>query len=223
MHGNFVHHRDTVLKLAQGELPLEQQRELLRQKDRILLGMIPFVGAIVELTKGNIVEGTRGLILDTVGAFVGGAGSTLRPLIKSTKVVAPFGAKAFRVLEKGVLVVSGFLNPLDGSASLLNGAARGVFAVPKLLSKALRPSVLTTLGSVEEKLRLCLGVHSSLFSRSPMTQGGNSQPAAHVGRNHSVPVNAVQVDGQWYAINPSTGLPNGTPLDGFEPLGTEAA
>lgn len=223
MHGNFVHHRDTVLKLAQGELPLEQQRELLRQKDRILLGMIPFVGAIVELTKGNIVEGTRGLILDTVGAFVGGAGSTLRPLIKSTKVVAPFGAKAFRVLEKGVLVVSGFLNPLDGSASLLNGAARGVFAVPKLLSKALRPSVLTTLGSVEEKLRLCLGVHSSLFSRSPMTQGGSSQPAAHVGRNHSVPVNAVQVDGQWYVINPSTGLPNGTPLDGFEPLGTEAA
>jgi len=70
--------------------------------------MIPFVGAIVDLAKGNIIEGTRGLLIDTAGAFLGGAGTAVRSLVKSTKVVAPFGAKAFRVLEKGVSVVSAF-------------------------------------------------------------------------------------------------------------------
>lgn len=223
MYGNFVHHRDTVVKLAQGELKLEQQREMLRQNDRILLGMIPFVGAIMELAKGNIVEGTRGLILDTVGAFVGGAGSATGALIKSTKVVAPFGAKAFRVLEKGIVVVSGFLNPLDGAADLLHGAARGVIAVPKLLNKAPKPLLLSTLGVVEEKLRLCLGVHSGLLNRAPAAHGGSRQPPTQAVNNHSVAVDAVPVDDKLYAANPRNGLPLGTPLDGVQLLGAKAA
>lgn len=102
MQGNFIHHRASVLKVAHGMLPLEQKREILRRNDSILLSMIPFVGAVIDLTKGNIVEGMRGLIIDTAGAFAGGAFGTLKPLVKSTKAVAPFGVKAFRVLEKGL-------------------------------------------------------------------------------------------------------------------------
>lgn len=222
MSGNFVHHRDTVLQLAQGKLPLEQQRELSAHRDQVLLGMIPFVGAIMDLAQGNIVGGTRGLIIDTVGALLGGAGSTVKPLFKSTKVVAPFGAKAFRVLEKGVSVVSGFLNPLDGTADLLHGATRGIFALPKLLDKAPKPALLTTLGSVEEKMRTCLGVSRALKQpqaiRSPA-----GQMATHNGHNYSVLVQAVQMGSYWYATDPTTHLPIGTPLDGFKPLNATAA
>ncbi len=214
MQGNFIHHRDTVLKAAEGKLPLEQRREVLRRNDSILLGMIPFVGAIMDLTKGNWVEGTRGLIIDTVGAWVGGAGATLGPLVKSTKVVAPFGAKAFRVLEKGVAVVSGFLNPLDGSADLLVAGAKGIFSVPKLLSKAPKTAMLRTLGAVEEKLRTYLGVSSGVQQQAT-AQGAGPQAATCDVSYHGISVKAMQVDGLWYATDPKTDLPVGTPLEGF--------
>ena len=217
MQGNFVHHRDTVLVAAKGSLGLEQQREVLRRNDGILLGMIPFVGAIMELAKGNIVEGTRGLIIDTVGAFVGGAGSGVNTLLKSTKVVAPFGSKVFRVLEKGVAAVSGFLNPLDGSADLLALGAKGVFVVPKLLSKTPRASVLTTLGSVEEKLRTYLGVEAGL-KQVEADLAVQSKPGTFSGIMNGISVNALQVEGKWYAMHPQTGSPVGTPLEGAEAL-----
>ncbi len=217
MQGNFIHHRDSVLEVAQGMLPLEQQREMLRRNDSILLSMIPFVGAVIDLTKGNIVEGMRGLMIDTVGAFVGGAFGTLKPLVKSTKAVAPFGVKAFRVLEKGVSVVSGFLNPLDGTADLIVAGGKGLVALPKALGRAPNPSGLLKLGVVEEKLRTCLGVSNPLKApRNAQEQA--AQPVAHNGHNHSIPVHAVQTDGHWYATHPKTGLPTGTPLDGFEAL-----
>lgn len=213
MQGNFIHHRDSLLKIAQGELPLEQNREVLRRNDNILLSMVPFVGAIMDLARGNWVEGTRGLLIDTVGAFVGGAGSTLGPLVKSTKVVAPFGAKAFRVLEKGVTVISGFLNPLDGSADLLVAGAKGIFAVPKLLSKAPNPNLFIALGAVEEKLRTYLGVSGGV--RKLATSQGGKHAGTSDGHYHGRSVSAVQAQGQWYATDPETGWPIGTPLDGF--------
>ncbi|MBK3473512.1 hypothetical protein JJD61_22685 [Pseudomonas carnis] len=217
MQGNFIHHRASVLKVAHGMLPLEQKREMLRRNDSILLSMIPFVGAVIDLTKGNIVEGMRGLIIDTAGAFAGGAFGTLKPLVKSTKAVAPFGVKAFRVLEKGVEVVSGFLNPLDGAADLMAAGGKGLVALPKALGRASNPSVLLKLGVVEEKLRTCLGVSNQLQAPHNVQEQA-VQPGAHNGHNHSIPVYAVQTDGRWYATHPKTGLPTGTPLDGFEAL-----
>lgn len=213
MEGNFIHHRDSVLKIAQGELPLEQQRQLSRANDRMLLSMIPFVGAIMELAKGNIVEGTRALVIDTVGALLSGAGSTIRPLVQSTKVVAPFGAKAFRVLEKGVTAVSAFLNPLDGGADLLGNTAKGVFVLPNLLKSAPKITVLTNMFAIEGKLRAFLGVHLGLRQLQQLET--TEQKPAHNGHNHAVPVHALQVNGQWYATNPQNGAPMGTPLDGF--------
>ncbi len=212
MQGNFAHHRDTVLKIARDELPLEQKREVSRRNDAILLGMIPFVGAFIELFNGNIVAGTRGLIVDTFGALLGGAGATLGPLVKSTKMVAPFGAKAFRVLEKGVAVVSSFLNPLDGAADLLINGSKGLIAVPKLLSKAPKPSILTTLGAAEEKLRTFLGVQAEV------AKNHERQHATFNGHYNSVSVQATQVYGSWYATHLKTGLPTGTPLEGFKAL-----
>lgn len=214
MQGNFIHHRDTVLRAARGELPLEQNREVLRRNDAILLGMIPFVGAIMDMAKGNWVEGSRALLIDTVGALVGGAGATFGPLVKSTKAIVPFGSKVFRVLEHGVTVISGFLNPLDGSADLLAAGAKGVFAVPKLLSKAPRPAMLARLGAVEEKLRTYLVVNSGLEQLA--TDQNKVQPGAtSTGHYHGVSINAMQIDGLWYATDPETGLAVGTPLDGF--------
>lgn len=217
MQGNFIHHRDSVLKYAQGQLPLEQQREVSQRNDSILLSMIPFVGAIVDLAKGNIIEGTRGLLIDTVGAFLGGAGAAVRSLVKSTKAVAPFGAKAFRVLEKGVSVVSAFLNPIDGAADLLVNSAKGVLALPRVLSRVPNVSAFANMLAAQEKLRAFFGVQVAI-DRAVATHDGSQQAAAHNGHNHAVPVRAVQVGGRWYAVNPESGLPIGTPLDGYRPL-----
>jgi hypothetical protein len=218
MQGNFIHHRDSVLKYAQGQLPLEQQREVSQRNDSILLSMIPFVGAIVDLAKGNIIEGTRGLLIDTVGAFLGGAGASVRSLVKSTKAVAPFGAKAFRVVEKGVTVVSAFLNPIEGAADLLVNGAKGVLALPHVLSRVPNVSAFANMLVAQEKLRAFFGVRAAL-DRSAATPNGSLQAAAHQGHNHGVPVRAVQAGEHWYAVNPQNGLAVGTPLDGYRRLG----
>ena len=222
MQGNFIHHRDTVVKFARGELKLEQQREVLARNDSILLSMIPFVGAVIDLTKGNIVEGMRGLMIDMSGALLGGAGASARALAKSVKVVAPFGAKAFRVLEKGVSMVSAFLNPLDGAADLMVGGAKGLIAVPKLLSGAPRAKAFASMLIAQEKLRTYFGVQAGL-RQSVNAQGGAPQTLAPSGHNHAVPVQAVLSNGVWYAMNPKNGLPTGTPLDGYKPSGAQAA
>jgi hypothetical protein len=217
MQGNFVHHRDSVMEFAKGRLPLEQRREISRRNDSILLSMIPFVGAVIDLSKGNTVEGMRGLIIDTAGAFLGGAFATVKPLVKAAKGIAPFGAKAFRVMEKGVGVVSGFLNPFDGTADLMVAGGKGLIALPTAMSKAPRPSVILKLGVAEEKLRTCLGVGSQL-TPSAVVKEQAAQLVPHNGHNNSVPVHAVQIDGRWYATSPKTGLPTGMPLESFEPL-----
>lgn len=219
MQGNFVHHRDSIVKAAQGKLPLEEHREILAENQRILLGLVPYVGAIADLVDGNIVDGTRGLIIDTVGAFLGGAGSAAKSFTNATKVVAPFGVKAFRVLESGVQVLSAFLNPFDSSADLLAAGFKGVFAAPRLLARTPSKYLVSSLPGLEEKLRAYLNVRRGDVSQkaNPDSDEKSLQPN---GENHSVPVRALQVGGNWYAIHPKSGLPFGTPLDGFTPLAT---
>lgn len=222
MEGNFVHHRDTVLKIARGELPLEQRREVLKTNKRILLSMIPFVGAIVDLIEGKVVDGIKGLVLDTAGAFLGGAGSTLKGVGKALKTVAPFGAKSMRVLESGVKVVNGFLNPFAGSAKILVGATRGLFALPTQSGKALKPPLATTMWSIEEKIRTFLNTRDAV-GKNQIAPAGDKPPATHNGHNQDVPVNAVQIGEYWYATNPATRLPLGTPMDGYKPLNATGA
>ncbi|MFL1503099.1 hypothetical protein ACI77N_18260 [Pseudomonas sp. S191] len=217
MQGNFVHHRDTVLKAAKGELPLEEQRTLLSNNKSILLSMIPFVGAMMDFSNGKFVEGTKGLIVDTAGALIGGAASSLKPLIKSTKVIAPFGAKAFQVLEKGVVTVSAFLNPLDGSADLLVAGTKGILALPKLLAKSPQLDALAALGAVEEKLRTYLAVSSGVKKAGKASKTG-LQSVSSEGEKKKGDGTTTQVDGFLYVINPRTGLPMGTPLDVSNPL-----
>jgi hypothetical protein len=157
-------------------------------------------------------------LIDTVGAFLGGAGSAVRSLVKSTKVVAPFGAKAFRVVEKGVTVVSAFLNPIDGAADLLVNGAKGVLALPHVLSRVPNVSAFANMLVAQEKLRAFFGVRAAL-DRSTATPNGSPQSTAHQGHNHGVPVRAVQAGEHWYAVNPQNGLAVGTPLDGYRRLG----
>lgn len=216
MQGNFVHHRGSVLKFARGELPLEKQREALARNDQILLGMIPFVGAVMDLAKGNLVEGSRSLLIDTVGALLGGAGGAIKGLVKSTKVVAPFGAKAFRIAEKSIGAISGLLNPLDGAADLMAAGAKGVIAAPRLLSKASKPAGPLNILAAQEKFRTYLG------TRGGMAQAANAsetrQPnTAQSGQSQGVPVVAIASGNTWYAVNPQSGLPWGTPLVDFKP------
>lgn len=219
MQGNFVHHRDSVLKIAQGQLPLEERREISRHNDSILFGMIPFVGALKDLANGKTVEGTRGLVIDTAGFLLGGG---LAPaaggVIKSTKVVVPFGAKAFHALEKGVVVISGIFNPLDGVGDLMVGAAKGLIALPKTLKNGFTvqtASLLGVLGSVEEKMRTFMAVQSGVKKVSKTTSRLGSD--VDNGQSESGSAKTQKIDGRPYAINPLSGLPFGTPLDGYQP------
>lgn len=227
MQGNFIHHRDSVLKLAVGQLPLEEQRTILDENDNILLGMIPFVGAITDIANGNIIEGTRGLFFDTLGALVGGAASSIKPLVKASKAVAPFGAKVFNVMQKGVLAVSSFLNPFDGAADMLVAAGRGVVALPRLANNITRIPIGGKLGAVEEKVRTGLSLRSLKSPRKVLKRKSgereDERPVKSSGKVGSKPVDAVKVGERWYATNPSNGLPIGTPLEGFEPSVTMTA
>ena len=227
MQSNFIHHRDDMLKFAIGQLPLEEQRELARENDKVLLGMIPFVGAIVDLANGNTFDGIKALFLDSLGAVIGGAGSSVKALIKSTKAVAPFGAKAFNVMEKGVQLVSSFLNPLDGAADMTIAAGRGVAAIPKLANNAAKLSPGSFLLGVEEKARAAFSLRNvknsgRVFKRTKVEQEDKDSETV-TGKVGSKPIDAVKVGQSWYATNPENGLPIGTPLEGFVPLRAASA
>ncbi len=170
LQGNFIHHRDSVLKYAQGQLPLEQRREVSQRNDSILLSMIPFCRGHRGPGQGQYHRGYAGLV-DRYGRCVsrwrGNGGALVGQIHQGRRA---FGAKAFRVLEKGVSVVSAFLNPVDGAADLLVNSAKGVLALPRALNSAPNVSAFANMLAAQEKLRTFLR-----RTRGNRSRGGNAQ------------------------------------------------
>lgn len=236
---NLYEGDEQMLQRAEGTLPLEIKREALVRDKAILKGLVPFLGAYQEFSDGNIGSGLFALSLD-IGGLIIGAGGQVRSLLRATKTLVPnplgsavrrlgstvaplaprkawakpvasFSDRAFNFIKESALLVNGVMNPADGYAQLTEAAVKGVFKLSRLapgasmLGKA-SPHLIT----IEEKLRAYW-----------LAGGWDSAPAprqsGQAGTSQGVAVVASRVSGVWYALNPETGKPDGTPLSDFNP------
>lgn len=238
---NFYEPTESMLQRASESLPLEKHREARARDHAFLLGFVPFVGAYQEFKQGNISAGLTNLALDVVGVAIG-AGSQARALIRSARALVPsrltqlvtrlkpsaiavpqvkagasFSDRAFDFIKQSGLFTSAALNPLDGYPQMINAATKGLVKLPALLAGGAMKwgKTVPHLVTAEEKLRAYLLVAAGQASgaEAPVV----TPTAGKAGRYREVDMHATPYNGRWYAIDPRSGAPFGTPLNGFEP------
>lgn len=236
---NFYESQDMMFKRAKGVLPLEQHREAVARDHKILLGLVPFVGAYQELAAGNIGSGLFSLALDVGAVALAAAGrarsliragralaqtpvtgvlrrmtSTVSPLVAKTtwaKPVASFSDKAFDFIKESVLFTSAALNPFDGYPQMASAAVKGLTKLPVLVAGGIKKlgKAAPHLITAEEKTR------SYLMAASGNTATPVSPEVGFSGTSQGIAVRAMNHNGRWYAIDPLNGRPFGVPLSEF--------
>lgn len=183
---------------------------------RMLLSLIPFVGAMADLVEGKTGDGAKGLMIDFLSFFATGGWSGLKAFGKGLKMLIPFSGTPFTLaaLKGGVTYIRGLFNPLEAIPSIFRGGVNGVKGLGKVAN-----GVPVHIGSniylpvtTFEQWRWLSGASDSVF--------GNRRknfPGARKGFSGGQEVLAVQKNGSWYAINPVSHKPEGTPLEHFRP------
>lgn len=200
--------------------PFDSGKVFTLENMRTVLSLIPFVGAIMDIGDGNVGAGLKGLAID-FGAFVITGGlSGARKFFSGLKALIPFSGRAFTMTEaKGAVpFFRSLFNPLDGLSDVLKVGPKAVGATKQVLSGDLVPLgagfYLST--TAFEKCRWGVGVYETLGTQA-VGQVRDRHPGSTVGMSQNCALYAVQIDAKWYAIDPVTQQPAGTPLEDFTP------
>jgi hypothetical protein len=177
---------------------------------RMVLSMIPFVGALADLAQGQVAAGVKGLLLDFASFAVTGGLGAVNKFFKGFKTVLPFGGRAlsYKGLKGTSALLRSLFNPLDGVVDLFKSAPRVVGAVKVVASSQLK---FVRGATAFERSRWCLGVYGSLSPAHEAPKNANHKFGSCLGET----LYAVQIDNQWYAIDPRTQKPTGVPLTDF--------
>lgn len=177
---------------------------------RTLLSLIPFIGGLADIIEGNVGTGIKGLIIDFTSLVATGGLAAAKSLLKGLKVLVPFSNRAFAMRElKGTLpFLRSLFNPLDGAVDVLKTAQRALAGQFVAAGPGL---VMAT--TAFEKCRWGVGLYSEL-SASPTIV---ADPGGRQGVSQGQALRAVLLDSAWYAIDPLTHKPTGTPLADFTP------
>lgn len=184
---------------------------------RMVLSLIPFVGAIAEIADGNISAGLKGLVIDFASfAFTGGLAGA-RHFFRGLKTVVPFSSRAFTMTEaKGATqFFRSLFNPLDGAFDVLRVGPKAVSAIKQVFkgeSVCISPDFYLSTTAFE-KCRWGLSAYDTLVPQ----QASGAYPGSQLGMSQSHPLYAVQINAKWYAIDPATLTPTGAPLEDFKP------
>lgn len=175
---------------------------------RLVLNLIPFVGAVTELAEGNVAAGVKGLLIDFASFVVTGGLGAASKFYKGFKVILPFGGRAFSLkgLQGGPALFRGLFNPLDGVVDVFKSGAWALGSA-KVVTKAKLKFVRGA--TVVERSRWGLGIYETVDNATPENAGHR------LGRSKDVQLYATQKDNQWYAIDPVSQKPTGTPLTDF--------
>lgn len=183
---------------------------------RTVLSLIPFVGALTDLVEGNTGEGVKGLLIDLASFVATGGLAGAKSFAKGVKLLMRFNGKPFSTVA------------LKGAGTFLRGVFNPVESVPEILRAT--PNALATfalgrpfrIGSSAllpvktfEQWRWTMGARDALFA-GPGTSA-NHWAGSRKGFIGNQQVDAVQKQGSWYAINPLTQRPEGSPLERFVP------
>lgn len=223
--GNYSGHRQALIDHANAVLPSEDNvrgyvnRLMNKENGRALVSMISFIGPLVDIYEGNIKDGLKGLAIDTL-LFIGAGGlQAARKAWKAIKFASRLNKQAFRVsvIQEGTALLRGIFNPGEGFFGLPNHPSR--------LGNFLRRSHK----GVPVRIGMGVFVPVDLFAKarfakdaaptvSEMLKKANAKPMTPVeGTVNEVTLKAIKEQEKWYAIDPDSGLPGGSPLPGFTP------
>lgn len=190
--------------------PFGAQDTLSPSNLRMVLSFIPFVGALADLGEGKVAAGLKGLLIDFASFAVTGGLGALNQFFKGFKTVLPFGGRALSYSGfKGTpALLRSLFNPLDGVVDLFKSGPRavgGFTMVANAQSKVIRGA------TAFERSRWCLGVYENVSLSHAAPKNANHTFGSCLGET----LYAVQIENQWYAIDPQTQKPTGVPLTNF--------
>jgi hypothetical protein len=224
--GNYSGHRQSLIEHANTVLPSEDNprgyvnRLMNKENGRALVSMISFIGPLVDIYEGNIKDGLKGLAIDAL-LFIGAGGlQAARKAWRAIKFASRLNKQTFRasVLKEGTALLRGIFNPGEGFFGLPSHPSR----LGDFLRRARK--------GVAVKVGMGVYVPADLFAKArfvndttptiaEMLKKANSKPMTPVqGTVNQVTLKAIKEGEKWYAIDPDSGLPLVSPLQGFIPL-----
>lgn len=218
---SFDERRDALTGYANQPTHLQRQRAFPFGADdvfspnnlRMVLGLLPFVGAVADLVEGNVAQGLKGLLIDfTSFAATGGVG-VAKNFFKGLRRVLPFNGRPFAMGElKGAApLFRSLFNPLDGTIGILKSGQKAPSLIKSFLKGELR--VLDTgvylPATTFERCRWGAGIYSAVAAGPP----AGAQSGTYAG----LELYAIHKNNHWYGVNPHTFETGGAPLQGFVP------
>lgn len=188
---------------------------------RMVLGLLPFVGAIADIAEGNVAQGLKGVLIDLASFTATGGAVAAKKFLRGLKMVLPFNGRAFtlRGLNGAAPFFRSLFNPLDGALGVLKTGQRAPSLIKNFLKGELRllDTGLYLPATAFEKCRWGAGVYGSVVAGR--AAGGQQ------GTCDGLELYAVQKNNHWYGVNPYTLETGGAPLQGFvpQPAATQAS
>lgn len=223
--GNYSEHRQALIDNANAVLPSEDNvrgyvnRLMTKENGRALVSMISFLGPLVDIYEGNVKDGLKGLAIDTLLLLGAGGLKAASNAWKAIRFSSRLNRQAFRasVLKEGTALLRGIFNPGEGFLGLPSQPSR----LGRFLRRA-HKGVPVKVGmgvyvpvDVFAKTRF---VRDSAPTISEMLRKANATPVTPIqGMVNQVMLKAIKVQQKWFAIDPDSGVPFGSPLQGFTP------
>ena len=224
---SFDGKRDALLEHANQPTKLHSRRTypfasgkvFSSENARLMLRLIPFVGAVFDFAQGKVAEGLTGLLIDFASFVATGGLTGARQFFSGMKMLIPFSRKAFSMsgLKGAGSFFMSVFNPLAGAVDVLKAGPKSLAATRKILmGEAARvgPGIYMT-NTIMEKIRWITGAKDTPFTDIAPSAG--QWPGSRFGTSQNREMYAIQKNGQWYAIDSTTLRPTGAPLAQFTP------
>ncbi len=184
---------------------------------RMMLSLIPFVGAISDIAQGNVKEGLKGLLIDFASFAATGGLSGASRFLRGVKKLVLFNGKSFSLpgLKDAAPLLRSLFNPLDGTVDVFKSGSNTIDAMRKIMKgevARLAPGLYMPTTAFE-KCRWAVGVQGCLFPGG--VRSFRAVSGVRTGNVGALEIQAIQKNAGWYAINPSSGEPEGAPLKHF--------
>jgi len=137
--------------------------------------------------------------------------------LRGVKKLVLFNGKSFSLpgLKGTAPLLRSLFNPLDGTIDVFKSGSKTVDALRKIMNgevARMGPGLYMPTTAFE-KCRWAVGVQGCLFPGG--IRSFRAVSGARTGNVGALEVQAIQKNAGWYAINPSTGEPEGAPLKHF--------
>ncbi|WLH70869.1 hypothetical protein [Pseudomonas sp. FP2309] len=222
---SFDGKREALLDYANQPTRLERRRAypfasgtpiFTAENARTVLSLIPFVGALADLVEGNTRAGVQGLLIDMASLIATGGWAGVKSFAKGAKILIRFNRTPFSMaaLKGAGTFLRGVFNPLESLPEIVRAGPNALKTFARGRPFRLGSSTFLPVKTFEQ-WRWTVGAHDTLFA--PSSASDSQWAGSRKGSIGHQQVHAIQKSGYWYAINPLTQRPEGTPLEQFIP------